>query len=227
MKVNLTLLLKELKERKSQRTQSSLDKLNELLKAHSGAGEKDFSIATIGRLSAMKGGIGSVSIRNKSGGHYRRLIEAWAVNASCTMKKPPNLNSRERDIPTDNKLLERLDDPALRVLFGQIIAEGKKLKKENRLLKQQVDIVIDLRPTKVMPYRPSTPQESIEIITPLHGKLLPSEIEALESAISEDFFNSQGWDINEKAGRVKDQHGRPLYKPGYINAIKKVLSEVD
>ena len=57
------------------------------------------------------------------------------------------------------------------------------------------------------------------------GILSLMEVEALEKAISDDFIFRQGWKVNEKTGRILDQDGRSIYKAGYVNAIKKVLSE--
>lgn len=76
MNVDVNTILEDLKSDKSQRTRDSLDKLNALLEAHFNAGKKDYSIATIGRISEADGGVGTVSIRNKTGKHFRLLIDA-------------------------------------------------------------------------------------------------------------------------------------------------------
>ena len=39
------------------------------------------------------------------------------------------------------------------------------------------------------------------------------------------FIEKQGWVVG-KAGQVRGEFG-PLYKHGYINAIKKVLAEIE
>lgn len=136
MNIDINVLLENLKLDKSPRTEKSLDQLNSLLKARYNSGEKDFSIATIGRISKANNGVGTVSIRNKTGVHFRLLIEAWATKANTTLKKPHVTQSRVLNIPTDLQLLTRLDDPALRAVFGQIIAEKNKLKVENNILKK-------------------------------------------------------------------------------------------
>ena len=69
MKIDTNMLLEGLKENKSQRTRNSLDKLNSLLESRFKRGLKDYSIASIGRASQETSGIGTVSIRNKSGEH--------------------------------------------------------------------------------------------------------------------------------------------------------------
>ena len=148
MSIEIETLLEELKAGKSSRTCASLDKLNALLAARFKAGEKDCCIATIGRASRDQGGVSTTTIRNTTGACYRRLIEAWATQANTTLKKPPVVHSRQREIPSDNKLLDKLDDPVLRTLFGQIIAERNKYRKENHILKQQANLTVDMRPVK-------------------------------------------------------------------------------
>lgn len=223
MQIDPQLILKELKDGATTRTQASLDKLNGVLCKHYEAGEKDFCIATIGRLSVAAKGPSTVTIRNKSGAHYRRLIEAWATKAGTDMKKPLASHSRQREVPSDTRLLERLDDPALRALFGQIIAERNRYKKEVNLLKQQADIVIDKRPIR---QANMSKEDTIEVLPSLSGVLTEMEIIALRKAISEEFFAKWGWKVT-KAGQVKCEEYGEIYPRGYVNAIKKVLGEIE
>ncbi|MGP5313337.1 MULTISPECIES: gamma-mobile-trio protein GmtX [Psychrobacter] len=223
MQINTDLLLEELKSNKSQRTKNSLDKLNSLLESRFKKGLKDYSIASIGRASKETGGIGTVSIRNKSGQHYCLLIDAWAAKANTTMKKPPAPHSRKNDIPSDMDLLKRLDDPALRAVFGQIIAEKNKLKAENRILKQNTEVIIDNRPNQVTQAKNTA--SSVEVIHSLKKILVDSEIEALKDSIDETKIAKRGWCVTEN-GAIKNEHDRTLFKVGFINAIQKVLSQV-
>lgn len=223
MNVDINTILEDLKSDKSQRTRDSLDKLNALLEAHFNAGKKDYSIATIGRISEAHGGVGTVSIRNKTGKHFRLLIDAWATKANTTMKKPLAPQSKQRGIPRDMDLLSRLDDPALRAVFGQIIAERNKLKRENHILKNNAEINIDIRPNQVI--HAEQVHQGVAVLPALNGLLLPSEIEALEDAINEKKIIQRGWTVS-KYGAVKDEHERPLFKNGFVIAIKKVLDQV-
>lgn len=223
MEIDTGMLLGNLKTGKTQRTKNSLDKLNTLLESRFKKGLKDYSIASIGRASEESGGIGTVSIRNKSGEHYRLLIDAWAAKANTTMKKPVAPHSRKNEIPSDMELLKHLDDPALRAVFGQIIAEKKKLKAENRILKQNTDVIIDNRPNKAL--QTQNVNNVVEVKPSLKRVLLDSEIEALKDAIDKSKTTQRGWIITEN-GAVKNEYGRPLFKVGFVNAIKKVLSEI-
>ncbi|MGO3740612.1 gamma-mobile-trio protein GmtX [Pseudoalteromonas nigrifaciens] len=225
MQVDINVILEDLKIGKTSRTQDSLNKLNALLEARFNAGEKDYSIATIGRVSKAEGGVGTVSIRNKTGEHFRLLIDAWATKANTTMKKPPVPQSRLLDVPSDMDLLKRLDDPAMRAVFGQIIAEKNKLKAENRILKQSAEVVVDMRPNQIVHAEQVAQQDTIEVLPSLDGLLLRGDIEALEDAINEDQMARRGWTVS-KYGAVKDEDGRPLFKNGFVLAIQKVLTQM-
>lgn len=223
MRVDISTILEDLKFGKANRTQDSLNKLNALLEARFNAGEKDYSIATIGRVSKAEGGVGAVSIRNKTGEHFRLLIDAWATKVNTTMKKPPVSQSRKLDTPSDMDLLKRLDDPAMRAVFGQIIAEKNKLKAENRILKQNAEVVVDMRPNQVI--HTGHQNQEVVILPALDRLLLPSDIESLKDAIDEQKMIERGW-IVSKYGAVKDEHERPLFKNGFVLAIQKILDQV-
>lgn len=223
MSVDINLILENLKLGKSQRTQDSLNKLNSLLESHFTARENDYSIATIGRVSKANGGVSTVSIRNKTGEHFRQLIDAWATKANTSMKKPPVPHSRKNEIPTDMKILRLLNDPAMRAVVGNIIAEKNKLKAENSILKQNAKIIVDMRPSKNI-YAEQAHQ-GIQVLSTLDSLLLPSDIEALADAINEDKMFQRGWTVS-KYGAVKDEYERPLFKNGFVVAIKKILNQL-
>lgn len=219
MQIDINVILADLKEGKSKASQESLDKLNLLLEARYEAGEKDYSIATIGKISKESGGIGTVSIRNKTGEHFRRLIDAWATKANTTMKKPPVAHSRLNHAPKDEELLQRLDDPALRAIFGQIIAQKKRLEAENRILKNQAEVIVDMRPNK-QPVHTNT----IQIMPSIQGLLLESELDALKDAIDEASLAQKGL-TKTPTGAIKDPDGQTLFKVGFAKAIQKLLEQ--
>ena len=53
MDINIDIILADLKDDKVPRTQKNLDKLNDILKAYAGSGQRDFSIAQMGRVQSM------------------------------------------------------------------------------------------------------------------------------------------------------------------------------
>lgn len=222
MEINIDVILEDLKEGKASKTHRSLDKLNETLRNYYERGERDFSITTIGRISAEDGGVGYQSIRATANTHYRRLIEAWAAKAKTTTKKPLSNQSRSRRVPQDNQLLERIPDPALRVLFGQIIAERNRYRTEVNILKHQAEVVIDKRPARYLN----------EDVNPSAGELLPSlkgmvsdpEIRALRYAASDECLDRHGWKAT-RAGQVKDELGEEVFPRGFLTALRKIIDQ--
>jgi len=224
--IDIDIILSDLKTDKDPRTKKSLDMLNKMLSDHHEAGEKDFSVTSIGRLSSSKGGPGYESLRATRNSHYRRLIEAWASKSGTGMKKPLAEFSRSREIPTDNKLLERLDDPALRAIFGQIIAERNRYRNEVNLLKQHANIVIDKRPVRQFDSTAETAQDNVEVLPALTGVLTNMEISALKYSISDECMEKQNWQYTN-AGQVKDmEYNTEILPRGFVNGIRKLLNEI-
>lgn len=138
------------------------------------------------------------------------------------MKKPPAPHSRKNEIPTDMELLKKLDDAVMRVVFGQIIAERNKLKAENRILKQNTEVVVDLRPMQNI--SSDQAHQGIQVLSALDNLLLPSDVDALKDAIDENKIAQLGWTVSEY-GAVKDEYERPLFKSGFVLAIQKILNQ--
>ena len=214
-------IFEDLKEQASTRQAKSLTALNDVLKAQYAAGERNFSISEIARLSAGRGGPSAQTIRNKTGQVFRQLIEAWAAQAGASMKAPINPLAKANRVPKDNELLERIADPALRALFGQIIAERNRYRNELNILKAHSELIVDKRP--VRQFEQTSENGAVQLLPALN--LNDMEIDALKAAVSDEFFQQREWTVNA-AGQVKDENRREIYKHGYVNAIKKVLKEV-
>jgi hypothetical protein len=56
--------------------------------------------------------------------------------------------------------------------------------------------------------------------------LYPSEIEALRHAVSDRLLRDEGW-TSDAEGRVLNEAGRVIFKPGYVTAIRKIIGEGD
>lgn len=214
---NIENILSDITTDKTPRTKKSIEKLNDILQAYYKEGGRDFSITTIGDLSEKHDGPGYESLRATKNTHYRRIIEAWAESARASLKKPSSKKGLHEP-PSDNKLLERVSDLALRTVFAQIIAERNRLQKEVILLKQNMNIVIDKRPQKL-----ST--ESPQLSQPVANALIPMEISSLEYAISDACMQKQGW-AKTPAGQVKEvEFGSEIFPRGFCSAIEKILSK--
>lgn len=218
-----TVIFEDLKSKANAQQAKSLTMLHGVLAEHFEAGERNYSIAEIARLSVSKGGPSASTIRNKTGLCFRQLIEAWATKAGLSMKKPINLKLKSNSIPKDNELLCRIDDPAVRAVFGMIIAERNRFRNELNTLKANSEFVIDRRPNKTTIHVKSS-EDDVQVIPSLRGVLNEMEVAALQAAVADDFFDRQSWRVS-KAGQVKNDGGE-LYKHGYVNAIKKVLKEI-
>ncbi len=207
-------LLVQLSENASTRKKRSLEIIHNICKEQHERGSKDFSIPTISRLSIVEKGPSEQTIRNKEGADYRALMQCWADYAEGVTKKPKL--KQKNDI--NEEILVGITDPTIRALVGVFLAENRKLKGENSLLKRQTTLTIDMRPSA----RPMLNSISSEEILPQMTSLLPSEITALQHAVSDEFLKEQGWTTDDQ-GRIKYK-GHSIYKAGYVTAIKKVLS---
>ncbi|MDI5891111.1 gamma-mobile-trio protein GmtX [Halomonas rhizosphaerae] len=223
MEIDIDVILEDLKEGKTNKTRQSLDKLNETLREYHGRGERDFSITTIGRVSGEDGGVGYESIRATANKHYRDLIEAWAAKAKTTTKKPLSSHSRSRRVPQDNQLLERISDPALRVLFGQIIAERNRYRTQLNILKSQAEVVIDKRPVRQFE---ASAKPSVELLPSLKGIISDNELKALRFAASDECIERQGWLVTQ-AGQVKNELREEVFPRGFMTGLRKLVGEVE
>ena len=205
-------LLNLLKAKSNTRKQRSLDIVNNICREQVERGSKDFSIATIGRLSVEKGGPSPQTIRNKGGDDFRALIATWAEHSKGAMKKPPKI--QESGI---SSILVKINDPAVRSIVGAILATNAKLQREINLLKQQAEIVIDRRTVSL-----TTPKQQDAQLSGIAERFTTAELTALSHAISTELMEQEGWRI-EKSGRVVNYLGRTIFKTGFAATIQKIL----
>lgn len=213
--INPDELYSRLYENASTRKRRTLELINEVCKKQAQKGNKDFSIATIVNLLEDENGPSEQTLRNKTGEDYRSLISQWAEYANGSSKK-----IKKQSFSTFNdEILENVNDPTVRALVGIILAENKKLKNENSMLKHQKVLTIDMRKSKDESYRTG---QNNDVVTNSYN-LTDTELKALNEAISDEFIQHRGWTVDDY-GRVKEK-GVQVYKPGYVTAIKKVLKE--
>jgi hypothetical protein len=209
-------LLEQLLAASGTRKRNSLNVIHAVCEEQKDAGNDDFSIATIAKKSAKRGGPKEQSIRNAAGIDYRTLIACWAEYSNGSTKRP----TKTPDDPY-NKLLQGIQDPAIRAVWSAVLAENKKLRGQVNLLKSNANIVIDQRPVNKESEKLG---QTTEFLPSVSSRLTPSEIDALKYSISPEFLNDQGWSSQEN-GRVVSSKGRAIYKPGYITAIQKVIED--
>src|SRR6266849_2066721 len=117
-------VLAALKHDATTRTQQSLNVIHAICSEQRQRDSRDFSIATIGRLSSDRGGPSPQAIRNETGKHYRALLTAWANYTNGTTRKLPA--RAEPGVAED--VLDMITDATVRAVVGVIIADNRKLK---------------------------------------------------------------------------------------------------
>lgn len=180
-------------------------------------GSKDFSLATVGRMSEARGGISQRALYNSTSGDFKVLIRAWAnfatANKATTKTKPSGQST------SDSDLLRKIDDPVLRTLLGSIIAERDRLRGEIQVLKTNTKVTIDRR---VLPGHINVTSQGQVLQIMSSAGLSDTEKQALAQAISPDFLQQEGWTEGAN-GEILNRNGRKLFDIGFANAIRKSL----
>ncbi|MDO7192560.1 gamma-mobile-trio protein GmtX [Acinetobacter nosocomialis] len=212
--------LEELQNGKSSRVVQSLKKLNELLEILFLEGNRNFSIAHIGRLSKASGGVSEISIRNKSGEHYRYLIEFWKNKAELKVSMDPisDLNKfADKEIDIINKNIENI---AARNYIYTIIAERNKLRKVVKTQEKIIKANVTITSKDLWSNIPiSSPEEKSFKLDLIEINILKDSIEFQYNLVR------KFWEVVND-GSVLDEHGDQIYKSGYIDVIKKILKFV-
>lgn len=178
------------------------------------ATSRDFSISTIGRLCEIAGGISSKAIYNKSSADYRALISSWG--RALTSEGEPTASMAGQQ-PFDG-LLTKIADPAVRVLVRSAFQERQKYKNELDMLRSVTVLRIDMRPAVASPEN----ENATTLASTITPELRKTYIEALERAISVDFFSDEGWSRGRN-GEVLSEKGRKIHSVGYVDAISHCL----
>lgn len=191
------------------RKQQSLRLIYRLCEEQHDRGSSDFSIATIGRLSAAVGGPSAAAIRNKTGDDYKALIKIYAEAVGGKAKKVARKGS------ILDEILEGVSDPVLRTRVGILLAELESARGQVTALRHLAGqtAVLNLDAPETVPP---------EVVVPCAIELSKQERNALERAIAPATLQHWGW-VAEANGRVKTDAGQVVYPAGYLTAIQKVL----
>jgi hypothetical protein len=202
--------LEELCRNTHPRTAASLRLVYEICEEQEARGSVDYSVATIGKLSVLKGGPSAPAMRNKTGEKYRALISTYAEHVGGRKKK----GSMPKPSAAD-ELLEGVSDPVLRTRINLLVADlastRAQLLAARHIAAQKAVLVLG-----------DAQQESA---APSGGtsELTSQERKALAMAISEKTLDHWGWTI-EKSGRVLTDRGQVVFIAGFASAIRKILT---
>ncbi|MFJ7649175.1 gamma-mobile-trio protein GmtX [Lysinibacillus sp. NPDC097279] len=214
MEIHPDELFSKFYENASTRKKKTLELINNACIKQAESDIRDFSIGNIARLIADDGGPSEQALRNKNAEDYRALISQWAKYYKTNTKKP----KKEKRTTINDDILASISESTTKALVGMLIAENKKLKRENSLLKEQTTFTIDMRPINDI-----SKNKNGVIVEPSYN-LTDTEMDALNNAISNEFMNQQGW-TTDNYGRVKE-NGIQIYKAGYVTAIQKILNKI-
>jgi hypothetical protein len=200
------ILQKFLAEKPRPQKVKNLHAIHDLCRAQHQVGSKDFSIPTIGKLCEERGILKARGLYNAPLADYRALIDAWAVYAGPATPKPIK-------VPATDEYIVRIEDPAIRILVQQVIAERNKLKSQLNTLKAATTVVVDRRPAE---------RGNVDSPRAPSLGLTESERKALEKATSLAFLEAQAWREVE-LGEIVNARGRTIFDPGFATGLRKLL----
>lgn len=192
------------------RKAKSLRVIHDVCEEQRTRGSVDFSVATIGRLSSEKGGPAAGAIRNATGEAYRTLIKAHLDAAGG--KKP-----KGKPHKADENPFEGITDPVLRARIGILLAENESLKGQLHAARNLSNTAssVDLRRT--------VPKGS----SPANIKLISEqEWATLKAACDFEYLASIDLTV-DSTGRVKNQNGAVIFKPGFISGLNKLIENLN
>ncbi|MCE1204922.1 MAG: hypothetical protein LWW79_10000 [Holophagaceae bacterium] len=192
----------------------TLNSLHDLCRKYYQGGFRNFTLACIGRKAEHAGLFSYRSLYNNKAQAYRDLIQAWASYSGPSQELPSKVQARY-------DFLMKIQDPAVRILVQQVIAERDTLKFDMNLLKGTTLGTIDMRPLGANII--SDPESGPTAVLMPTAQLTPSERKALLSAISPKFLEGEGW-IEGERGEIKDKRTtRIVFEMGFSSAIRKLL----
>lgn len=190
---------------KDSRRKRSLEALNEVCRLLVERGVKDLSYRSIITLGQDRGMTlpSEKSMMNPTGEHYRELINAWRLSVS---------EYKESQKVTPQSWCDSIVDPVLRLSVAM-------LNKELLAAKAKIHRMESFQSGPI--YLTSPPGETQAAYHRL--KLDEVEISALKAAIDPKILTPLGMSIGAR-GEVVDSRGRMLHRPGFVDAIEKIIA---
>lgn len=203
VEASLAVFQRLMEEATDRRRKRSLEALNEVCQLLNERNSSEFSIRSIVNLGKDRGlpVPSEKSIVNSTGLHYRELIHAWTLSSVVA-------DSTRAAGHTD--WIECIADPVLRMSVTLMAKELRALKAKEARQSQRGGEPI---------YLGGSPASNVAGPPGLSD----IEIAALKSAIDPSALRLVGLSIGDR-GEIVDSKARRVHKPGFSNAIEKILS---
>lgn len=189
-------------EASDSRRKRSLQSINDVCQLLHERNSSDFTYKTIITLGQDRGlpMPGEKSIVNATGVHYRELIQSWKLASRPKASKKAD----------SNDWVDHIEDPVLRMSVTLLVKELRALKaKEARKVKHSgAPIILGSAAGQAFSTQP---------------RFNDAELAALKAAIDPAALGLVGLSIGSR-GELVDAKGRNIHKPGFRDAIEKVLS---
>lgn len=195
----------------------NLDKVWEVLNAIRDDGDRDYSLAEVGRRLEAIGGPKTQSLRNAQGAHYREIITAYANAVSGATRYVAKTKSNVE------QALDLITDPSIRATIRVALDDAKRLKVVNDNLHAafkslQVGATLAQAPVESAPLLPAPGLEG--------ARLTPRMTNALRKGIDPARLAQQGLHVGED-GSIENEHGDKLFPLGFVTAIQFIVGAAD
>lgn len=192
----------------------NLDKVWEVLNAIREAGDRDYSLAEVGRRLEKIAGPKTQSLRNSQGAHYREIIAAYANAVSGATRYVAKTKSNVE------QALDLITDPSIRATLRVALDDAKRLKVVNDNLHtafKSLQVGASLSQGTVAEAAPQ-----LQSPIPSSGALPPQLLNALRKGIDTSRLAQQGLRIQED-GSIENEHGDKLFPPAFAHAVQAIL----
>lgn len=183
---------------KSPRKSATLDAVYAVCQEQVDRGATDFSYTTISRLGAGRGVPKVQSIHNASGESYRALIKCFEESPGAR-KRPPKPRAADAWV-------EDIKEPKTKLMVNITLS---KLREAEKLIREFIPPGTEIRVDD-------------RLATANDFKLTNPERNAIEYLLSDEFLKAWNLEVGQR-GTLVDSQGKNVFKPGTLEALKKVL----
>lgn len=191
----------------------NLDKVWEVLNAIRDDGDRDYSLAEVGRRLGSIGGPKTQSLRNTQGAHYREIITAFANAVSGSTRYVAKTKSNVE------QALELITDASIRATIRVALDEAKRLKVTNDNLHaafKSLQVGASIVPPPPESFAASHAPTKVSL------ELSPRLRNALSKGIDPSRLAQQGLTISADGG-IENEHGDKVFPPAFVLAVQAVL----